>query len=88
MAPSIDGLVLLYYDSTGVIAQMKELKFHQHTKHILYCYHLVREIMDRGDINLQKIDGKENLTDLFTKALRIKEFDEHKWKMGIRYFFD
>ena len=28
VTPSIDGLVLLYCDSTGAIAQMKELKSH------------------------------------------------------------
>ena len=37
--------------------------------------------MDRDDVDLQKIDGKENLTDPFTKALTIKEFDNHKSKM-------
>ena len=41
--------------------------------------------MDRGDVDLQKIDGKENLADSFTKALAIKKFDNHKSKMGIRY---
>ena len=41
--------------------------------------------MERGDIDLQKIDGKENLADPFTKTLAIKEFDNHKLKMGIRY---
>ena len=83
VAPSLDGLVLLYCDSIGVIAQMKESKAHQWTKHILHCFHLVREIVDRGDIDLQKIDEKENLTDPLTKALVIKEFDNHKSKMGI-----
>ena len=48
----IDGPVLLYYDSTGAIAQSKELKFYQCTKHILYHYHLVRKIMDQDDIEL------------------------------------
>ena len=52
VAPSVDGPILLYYDSTRAIAQAKEPKSHQHTKHILHCYHLIREIMDRGDINL------------------------------------
>ena len=85
MAPSIDGLVLLYCDSTGAIAQAKEPKFHQCTKHILCRYHLIQEIMDRGDVDLQKIDRKENLADPFTKTLRIKEFDDHKSKMDIQY---
>ena len=44
--------------------------------------------MDQGDIELQKIDEKENLTDPFTKALSIKEFEDHKLKMGIRYYTD
>ena len=74
----LDGPILLYCDSTGAIAQAKELKSHHKIKHILRCYHLVREIMDRGDIKLKKIDEKENLADPFTKALGIKEFDDHK----------
>ena len=88
MAPSLDGPVLLYYDSTDAIAQVKESKSHQQTKYILYHYHLIREIMDRGDIELQKIDRKENLTDPFIKTLSVKEFEDYKSKMGIRYYTD
>ena len=78
MAPSLDGPVLLYCDSTGTIAQVKESKSHQCTKHILCRYYLVWRIVDQGDVELQKIDEKENLADRFTKALEIKEFNEHK----------
>ena len=83
VAPSLDGPILLYYDNTSVITQAKKLKSHQQTKHILYCYHRARVIMDRGDVELQKIDGKENLADLFTKALSVKEFKDYKSKMDI-----
>ena len=85
VASSLDGPILLYCDSTGAIAQVKEPKAHQRTKHILHHFHLVWKIVDRGDVDLQNIDGKENLVDPFTKALTIKEFDNHKSKMGIRY---
>ena len=85
VAPSLDGPVLLYCDSTGAIAQVKEPKAHQRTKHILHRFHLVREIVDRGDIDLQKINRKENLANPYTKARAIKEFDNHKSKIGIRY---
>ena len=44
--------------------------------------------MKRDDVELQKIDEKENLVDPLTKALGIKEFDEQKQKMGIRYYSD
>ena len=43
---SVDGPILLYCDSTGVIAQVKKSKSHQCTKHILHHYHLECEIMD------------------------------------------
>ena len=78
VVPSIDDPVLLYCDSSSAIAQAKEPKSHHHTKHVLCHYHLVWEIMNRGDIELQKIDEKENLADLFIKALEIKEFDDFK----------
>ena len=41
VASSLDGPILLYYDSTGTIAQAKELKSHQQTKYILHRYHLI-----------------------------------------------
>ena len=85
VVPTLESPILVYCDSTGAIAQAKEPKSHQRTKHVLRRYHLVREIVERGDIYLQKIDGKENLGDPFTKALSIKEFDDYKLKMGIRY---
>ena len=88
VAPFLKHLVPLYYDSIGAIAQAKKLRAHQHTKHIMWRYHLVQEIIDRGDIKLLKIDGKKNPTDPFTKAIKIKEFDGYKWKMGIRYYSD
>ena len=78
VVPSIDGPILRYCDSSSAIAQMKEPKLHHRTKHVSRHYHLVREIMNRGDVELQKIDGKENLADPFTKALEIKEFDDFK----------
>ena len=88
VVPALESLVLMYCDSIWVIAQAKEPNSHHRTKHVLRHYHLVREIMERGDVDLQKIDEKENLADPLTKALRIKEFNDHKWKMGIRYCSD
>ena len=59
VVPSINGLVLLYCDSTRAIAQAKEPKSHQRTKYILYWYHLVYEIVDRGDVELLKMMKKK-----------------------------
>ena len=70
VAPSLVGSVLLYCDSSGAIAPAKEPKAHQRMKYILHRYHLIRKIMDRGDVDLQKIDEKENLTTHSLKPLQ------------------
>ena len=44
--------------------------------------------MERGDIDLRKIEGNENLADLLTKPIGKKEFEDYKRKMGIRYSTD
>ena len=72
MVSFIDGPILLHCDSIGAIAQAKKSKSHQRTKHILHRYHLVHEIVDRDDVELQKIDENKNLTNPFTKAQRSK----------------
>ena len=36
---------------------------------------MIREIIERGDVKIEKVDRKENAADPFTKALGIKEFD-------------
>ena len=88
VVPALESPIPVYCDSTKAIAQAKEPKSHHRTKHVLRRYHLVREIVERGDVDLRKIGRKENLADPLTKALEIKEFNDHKWKMGIRYCSD
>ena len=56
VVPALESPVLMYCDSTGAIAQAKEQKSHHRTKHVLHRYHLVREIVEQGDVDLRKID--------------------------------
>ena len=49
VVPSIEELVPLLCDNNGAIAQAKEPRSHQKSKHILQRYHLIREIIERGD---------------------------------------
>ena len=52
MVSSILNLVDLFYDNNGDIAQAKEPRSHQRSKHILRHFHLIREIVDRGDVKI------------------------------------
>ena len=78
VVPILDSPISVYCCSIGAIAQAKEPKLHHRTKHILHRYYLIWEIMEWGDVDLQKINRKENLANLLTKALKIKEFNEYK----------
>ena len=59
------------------MAQSKELRNHEKGKHVKQKYHLIRDIVQRGDVIVTKIVTKDNLTDPFTKALPSKVFDCH-----------
>ena len=55
VGPSIVHLILLYCDNNGAIAQAKEPRSHQRSKHVLKRYHLIKEIIGRNDVKIEKI---------------------------------
>ena len=50
--PSITNPIDLYCDNNGAIAQAKEPRSHQRSKHILRRFHIIQEIIDRGDVKI------------------------------------
>ncbi|WVZ89576.1 hypothetical protein U9M48_035958, partial [Paspalum notatum var. saurae] len=57
------------YDNIGAIAQAKEPRSHQKSKHMLRRYHLIREIIDRGDVKICKVHTDLNVADPLMKPL-------------------
>ena len=47
VVPSITNLMDVYCDNNWAIAQAKEPRSHQRSKHILRRFHLIREIIER-----------------------------------------
>ena len=47
----------------------KNQVYHTRTKHIDVRFHFVWEILDEGDIELQKIHTKKNHADMLTKVV-------------------
>ena len=47
-------------------------------------YHLIREIVSRGDAVVSQIASEDNFVDPFTKGLAQKIFDQHVEGMGVR----
>ena len=59
----------LYCDNNRTIAQVKEPKSHQKSKYVLKRFHLIIEIMACGDVVMERVSSKDNITDPLTKSL-------------------
>ena len=64
--PNMDKPIVLYCDNSGAVANSKEPRSHKRGKHIERKYHLIREIVNRGDVAVMKIASQDNLADPFT----------------------
>ena len=76
--------LVLYCDKGVVVANTKEPRSHKGGKHIERKYHLIREIVHRGDIAVMKIALEQNLADPFTKTLPEMVFTGHLEGLGLR----
>ncbi|PPZ26180.1 hypothetical protein C5P36_26510, partial [Escherichia coli] len=83
VVPSIESAVPLHCDNNGAVIQAKEPRSHQKSKHIERRYHIIREIVGRGDVAMQKIASAENPADPFTKPMSQTQLDRHLEKMGL-----
>ncbi|KAL0361229.1 UNVERIFIED_CONTAM: Retrovirus-related Pol polyprotein from transposon RE2 [Sesamum radiatum] len=69
VVPSIAEPVVIFCDNNGAIAQAKEPRSHHHSKHTLRCYHLLREMVSRGDCRMDRVSSAENTADPLTKPM-------------------
>ncbi|KAK9008930.1 hypothetical protein V6N11_080406 [Hibiscus sabdariffa] len=82
---SIADAVDLYCDNNGAIAQAKEPRSHQRSKHILSRFHLIREIIDLGHVEICKVHTDDNIADPLTKPLAQQKHNRYTESLGIRY---
>ena len=88
VVPSIVDPIPVYCDNNGAVAQAKEPWSHQKSKHVLRRYHMIREIISRKDVKIERVPTDQNIVDPLTKALHQGKFDQHENAMGIRYMGD
>ena len=62
-------VVPLYIDNNSALKLTRNPEFHSRSKHIDVKHHFVREKVEQGVINTQRVDTTDNLADVFTKAL-------------------
>ena len=84
VVPAIEMSLTMFCDNSGAVANSKEPQSHNKSKQIERKYHLIRDIVQRGDVMVAKIASENNFVDPFTKALPQKSFDRHVEGMGVR----
>ena len=62
-------IVPIKCDNTSVISISKNLVQHSRTKHIEIRHHFLRDHAQKGDITLEFVSIKDQLSDIFTKPL-------------------
>ena len=84
VVPRMNEPVQLHCDNIGAISNSKEPRSHKRGKHIERKYHLIREIVRRGDVAVMKISTLDNIADPMNKGLHERVFMKHIEGMGLR----
>nr|GEW10683.1 retrotransposon protein, putative, Ty1-copia subclass [Tanacetum cinerariifolium] len=83
VVPTIEESISMYCDNTGVIAIANESGITKGARHFRTKVHYLREVIEYGDIKLEKVHTVDNLADPFTKALAFPKHSEHTRNIGM-----
>ncbi|GKA99604.1 hypothetical protein Tco_0827598, partial [Tanacetum coccineum] len=77
IVPMIKEPIRMYCDNTGDIIIANESAITKGASHYRAKVHYLREVIELGDIKLEKVHTYDNLADPFTKALPLAKHSEH-----------
>ncbi|GKB85530.1 retrotransposon protein, putative, ty1-copia subclass [Tanacetum coccineum] len=69
VVPTIEKPISMYCDNTGAITIANESRITKGARHFQAKVHYLQEVIEFGDIKLEKVHTYDNLVDPFTKAL-------------------
>ncbi|XP_041995880.1 zinc finger MYM-type protein 1-like [Salvia splendens] len=64
---------IVFSDSQSAIQLCKNSVFHDRTKHIDVRFHYIRDIVEKGEVFLQKVHTDKNPADMGTKSLPVEK---------------
>ncbi|GKB39195.1 retrotransposon protein, putative, ty1-copia subclass [Tanacetum coccineum] len=83
IVPTIEEPINMYCDNTGAITIANESGITKGARHFRAKVHYLREVIEFGDIKLEKVHTDDNLADPFTKALAYPKHSEHTKNIGM-----
>ena len=74
---------MILCDNQSCIKMIENLVFHDRSKHIEIRYHYIRDMVQRGALNLQYISTDEHVANVLTEPLSHVKFEHFRDKLGI-----
>jgi hypothetical protein len=75
--------IKMFVDNVGTIFLANNRNASDRTKHVDIRYHFVREMIDKGFIEIVFVPTDENIADIFTKNLDSKMFKNFQTKLNV-----
>ena len=84
VVPDLYNPITLYCHNSGDVPNSKGPRSHKIGNHRENKYHLIKEIVQRGDVVVTKIASQDNHADPITKTLTAKVFEGHLEGLGLQ----
>nr|GFB64605.1 retrotransposon protein, putative, Ty1-copia subclass [Tanacetum cinerariifolium] len=83
VVPTIEEPITMYCNNTGAIAIANESGITKGARHFRAKVHYLCEVIEYGDVKLEKVHTYDNLADPFTNALAFPKHSEHTRNIGM-----
>nr|GEV76004.1 hypothetical protein [Tanacetum cinerariifolium] len=83
VVPTIEKPINMYCDNTRAIAIDNESGITKGARHFRAKVHYLCEVIEYGDVKLEKVHTYDNLDDPFTRALAFPKHSEHTRNIGM-----
>ena len=77
--------VPLFCDNTSAISLAKNPCFHGKVKHIEVRHHFLRDNVEKGEIEMRRVETEKQLADIFTKPFDASRFATLRGELGVRH---
>jgi hypothetical protein len=74
---------LIHCDNQSCVKLSENPVFHDKSKHIEIKYHYIRDMVQRGVVELQYISTDEQIADILTKPLSRVKYEYFRDKLGV-----